>query len=1019
MDYSWHTFWQEVRRGVYYHGRGNGQDVDDEDYRAPRIRAVARAINAQYQRPLDEMLQSLYDPDLAARQFMKPMDEWRHLPWVPVATPEGDTQPFDPVVPHRLQVLSMGRNAKGVWEPQLTEHHISTAQELRDLSQTTTYRRAKLYESTGEWATGAFDEARYRKFREATDPYLFGEPDDVGFGGSTSVTRDIDQEFVPLIGGPHSRQLYLYAHWEQTAKAFYEKNHSELARTAIVITTDFTLGRGIHWKITNRRVERVWSEFWERNHMEQRLRTWCDDLCLDGDTRIACLDGTNPTIAELAERNASDDNPIWVYSYDHNSGRVVPGKAVRCWRQPRQKRCVAVALDNGEEIIASHDHPFLMRDGRYVWAEELSAGDSLMPLYRKLKNGRYEQVWHPDIQGQHWQVTHHAVLTLHDEAFTGLGLSVHHHNDNPRDNQPGNLTVKPTTAHIGDHARSRWLDPEGRARMEDGFRYARNTKSGRQRQRNNAACLWANPDAKAQAIQGIRTAYATPEVQKRHADGIRRSWTDPEVRRRRSVGIAARARERFANPEARARLSVAQRLRWASPERRAQHSQQLKAAHATRKTRTPNNHTVVSVRSVDERWVYDMSVETYHNFALDAGVFVSNTWQGELLIRKDEPLAGHLRVRSLDPSVILEIVTEPEDVEAVLFYHHQAPTAWQQPFSNLRNPALQIPTMRYIITQYPAREVHHVKLNVSSSEKWGRSDFYSSFATLKRHRDWVNAVTLKDMLHANLVWKIRLTGDDQDVDSFVADSNNTQLPPPGGTWVENTALELSPIHADMASSARTGQGNVGDFLLSLFAAAQQMPVTYFNGASGGPARATALQQGEPFVKKVMTRQQVLINILDHLFEEVVIRAYRAGILEQNDLRGVNPDWIFPSIYEEDRGAKFRDLDFLYQREVVSHRTLATMGAQEIGLSDYHYRNEQLAIAAEKQAHGGTAIGLPAPPEPGMPGEMGGEGGSGLDGALAALLKDTKGRNERLAGTDERNRFRRQQREKLGPGSAET
>ncbi len=40
----------------------------------------------------------------------------------------------------------------------------------------------------------------------------------------------------------------------------------------------------------------------------------------------------------------------------------------------------------------------------------------------------------------------------------------------------------------------------------------------------------------------------------------------------------------------------------------------------------PRNHKVVSVRAVAPEAVYDLEVEKYHNFALSAGVFISNTF---------------------------------------------------------------------------------------------------------------------------------------------------------------------------------------------------------------------------------------------------------------------------------------------------------------------------------------------------------------------------------------------------------
>ena len=369
------------------------------------------------------------------------------------------------------------------------------------------------------------------------------------------------------------------------------------------------------------------------------------------------------------------------------------------------------------------------------------------------------------------------------------------------------------------------------------------------------------------------------------------------------------------------------------------------------------------------------------------------TWQGELLIRKYEMPRGFLCVRSMDPGAFQEIVTDPQDIETVFFYAQSSPTPYQMVSWDFRGQKLNVPSQRYVIQQYPPHEMLHLKANVSSGEKWGRSDFYTAFTTLKRHRDWTNASTLKDMLAANLVWKIKISGDQGDVDAFVQDQLNATLPPMGGTWVENEATNLEPLHAEFGGSGRMGQGSTGNFLTALFATSQNMPSSYFNLAAGGTARATALTQGEPFIKAIGTRQQQLRMLLDHLFEEVMERAVRAGRVAPDALRGesADADWVFPSAFEEDRGAKFRDLRAARELAVISHETMATAMAQELGQDEYQYDEEQERIIAERSNPvlilwpenteqeallNPSAIGGGAPGPGGMPGAGGPPGGGG-------------------------------------------
>ena len=362
------------------------------------------------------------------------------------------------------------------------------------------------------------------------------------------------------------------------------------------------------------------------------------------------------------------------------------------------------------------------------------------------------------------------------------------------------------------------------------------------------------------------------------------------------------------------------------------------------------------------------------------------TWQGELIIRRDFPLKGFMRVRAIDPSSIYEIVTNPVDIEEVYLYHQSFPTQYQLPYTSLNGVHLNVPLQKYVVQQFPPTEILHIKANVSSYEKWGRSDFYASLGTLKRHQDWLNATTLKDLLQANLVWKVKVEGDEADVQAYMNDTNNQTLPPFGGTWVENSAITLEPMHADMQSSSRMGQGSTGSFLTSLFATGQQMPLSYFNAMGSGPARATALVQGEPFAKKIATRQQIIQRMMDSMFEDVMKEALEAGRLNRDDIRGddADPEWIFPATFEEDRGAKFNDLTTAYQIKAISHQAVATTMAQELGFDEYDYQDEQDQIANDPPMPGqeqqpGMGGALPPGADPNAAGpQQPGAGGPPLD-----------------------------------------
>jgi deoxycytidine triphosphate deaminase len=113
--------------------------------------------------------------------------------------------------------------------------------------------------------------------------------------------------------------------------------------------------------------------------------------CFRGDTRVALVDGTAPTLEEMARRHG-DGEVFWGYSMDSHGWQVVAlldrprfiGRDVLC----------QITLDNGESIYCTPDHEFLLRDGWMQAAHELRPDTSLMPLYRDFYRG-HEMVYQP------------------------------------------------------------------------------------------------------------------------------------------------------------------------------------------------------------------------------------------------------------------------------------------------------------------------------------------------------------------------------------------------------------------------------------------------------------------------------------------------------------------------------------------------------------------------------------------------------------------------------------------------
>jgi deoxycytidine triphosphate deaminase len=157
--------------------------------------------------------------------------------------------------------------------------------------------------------------------------------------------------------------------------------------------------------------------------------------CFRGDTRVALVDGTAPTLEEMAKRHDAGEI-FWGYSIGEN-GRLI----VSLLDAPRfigRDSLLEVELDNGERIHATPDHMFMRRDGRMAAAHTLRPNDALMPLYRDLIRG-YEEVYQP-IDG-YLYATHRLAdeWNLRHEVYDGAAGPHRHHRGFVRRNRSTNI----------------------------------------------------------------------------------------------------------------------------------------------------------------------------------------------------------------------------------------------------------------------------------------------------------------------------------------------------------------------------------------------------------------------------------------------------------------------------------------------------------------------------------------------------------------------------------------------------
>ncbi len=665
----------------------------------------------------------------------------------------------------------------------------------------------------------------------------------------------LNSEYAPMMVGPFTRQLYLYDLLDMHRKAFEVVNHNPIARAIVSITSTFVLGKGVTAVCEDDQAQDIWDSFVAENDLWHRLRTWVDELaiygelmprwaydrhkrsgiarsvdpatvweivtepvdiehvyyyhqqypCVAGDTRIALLDGTAPTIEELADQWRAGRSEAWTYSYDTGAKRIVPGR-VTAAMATGEKDCVEVALDNGATVVASWDHPFLLRDGAYVQAAALTPGDRLMPLYRRRA---YEQLY--DVESGKWRYTHEAVSEFANGP-KAKGEVVHHVDDDRSNNEPTNLCRIRKSEHDALTAAQRWRDE---STMAEAFKDEWRRKSSR----------------------SAKKSWADPETRARRVEGMRRGWRETTKRNGRSGR---------------------------------------------------NNHVVVAVRPAGTRLVYDLTVERWHNFALEAGVFTHNTQY--------------------------QIYTAPS-----------------------------VPYTRYVIEQIPAEQIIHVKVNCTSGEKRGRSDLFSILGWLKRTKDYYTAEVQRAQAAASFMWDDTVKGNLNDVMAHLA-FIGSHPPQPGDVFVHNESVVRE---FTVSKTPTRSLGDTGHSLIALCGVGAGVPKEYLSVSAAG-ARATALVATEPAAKRFEDRQYTVEFLLTQLAHKV----FRAAGLPRfvRDRGAVQDRWAveftFPSIATEDRSAKLNDLNVSEANAWVSHETASGIAAKELGITTYDYENEMDKIQEE-------------------------------------------------------------------------
>ena len=322
--------------------------------------------------------------------------------------------------------------------------------------------------------------------------------------------------------------------------------------------------------------------------------------CFTSGTLVPTADGHSYPIGELAERGGE----IFVYSISPEQGIVVARATAKKTRVGAS--LVKVTLDNGREIFCTPDHEFMLRDGTYRQAQDLTPKTSLMPFYWRRDKDGYTTVRQPATgseQRVHWIMARGGVLG-EIPAFAGQKTIIHHKNFNPADNRPENLVFMGDRDHMSYHKsiagrNTHFQSEEFERRRKRAIAEKAKTVEGRayfaaRGTKNILAYMARDPGHFKKSVTGngergkkILLAYNVSEKGRRKSSEVAHLEYTCETCGETVVGGFG--------------------------------------IHNHRRWRHGFNHKVVSVEFVERREdVYCLTVPDYGNFALDAGVFVHN-----------------------------------------------------------------------------------------------------------------------------------------------------------------------------------------------------------------------------------------------------------------------------------------------------------------------------------------------------------------------------------------------------------
>ncbi|MEH2008765.1 DNA topoisomerase (ATP-hydrolyzing) subunit B [Nostoc sp.] len=305
--------------------------------------------------------------------------------------------------------------------------------------------------------------------------------------------------------------------------------------------------------------------------------------CFHGDTLVALADGRSLSFKEIVAQQAMGKEHFG-YTIRHD-GTIGVERIINPRMTKANAEVIKVTLDNGETIICTPDHRFMLRDRSYKSAASLTSDDSLMPLYRQISDTTkpgitidgYEMVWNPPSDS--WLFTH-LIADWYNRSLDVYQLQdgehCHHIDFNKHNNNPTNLQRLSAEVHLAIHRahieqtlhRQDVIEKSRKTRQSNEFRAKMSERMREEPTRQilsqQAKMQWASTAYKAYMTGKWREFYDNNETyRQQNREQLNQAqqnyWNDQTN----CLAQGQRVRNYFANnPQARETFSVVAKQQW-------------------------------------------------------------------------------------------------------------------------------------------------------------------------------------------------------------------------------------------------------------------------------------------------------------------------------------------------------------------------------------------------------------------------------------------------------------------------